>query len=483
MAWTLARRYRLTGPIADGPTGRLWQGVDLGTDQPVAVKILHPRLAADQRIADQLQVARRTLSALWHPGIVRLLDVVVDGGEVGLVTELAPGTDLARLLAGTGPLPPSWAARLAAGIADALDAVHRAGLVHGDLKPTNVIVTDSVIVTDAGGPGLAPAGGRAGPPVRLTDTSISTLLGVTDAGPHPSPYRAPWAIGGAVPTASGDVHALGVLLREMLTGDPGRDPVGSDPRLQEVIDACVRGEPSTRPSAGAVASWLRHLTAELEPGPPEGAGHPLRAAATAGPATRPRPARRRVLPWLVGGAAIGAVAVVTGVIVGAGPGAPQPVGESTSPPATTAAPVAAPQLPPEAAAHTEEGGTAFLQYWFTALSFAAQTGDLDPVTEATSPDCQDCQEAIARIEATHAAGGSFRGGAYVVRGVTAASLWSEDQPVYDATIDRTHRVELDASGATVATLPALSFATCTVVLEWSDEQWRVREVISPGCVG
>src|SRR5690606_10022694 len=151
-------------------------------------------------------------------------------------------------------------------------------------------------------------------------------------------------------------------------------------------------------------------------------------------------------------------------------------------PATTEAPAAAPQLPPEAGAHTEEGGTAFLQYWFSTLSFAAQTGDLAPLTEATSPDCEDCQEAIARIEAAHAAGGGFRGGAYVVRGVTAASLWSANQPVYDATIDRTHRAELDSSGATVATLPALSFATCTVVLEWSDE-WRVREIISPGCVG
>src|SRR5690606_5901504 len=170
-------------------------------------------------------------------------------------------------------------------------------------------------------------------------------------------------------------------------------------------------------------------------------------------------------------------------IVMRNPAAPPPLAEPTPTPDATVAPVAAPEAPPEAGEHTEAGGLAFLQYWFSTLSYAAQTGDLAPVSAATSPECGDCQAAMTRIEAAHAAGGGFRGGAYVVRGVTAASLWSADQPVYDATIDRTHRVELDAAGATVDTLPALPFTTCTVVLEWSGGQWRVRALISPGCVG
>lgn len=477
MGWTLARRYRLNEPVADGPTGRLWRGVDLGTGQPVAVKVLHSRLAADPRVADELRVARGTLSALWHPGIARLLDVVVDAGEVGLISELIPGPDLARLLADTGPLPPARAARLAAGIADALAAVHRAGVVHGDLKPTNVILT-------APGPRPAPgaAAGQADPPVRLTDVAISTVLG-TGAGSPPSPYSAPWAIDGALPTASSDVHALGVLLREMLTGDPGREPVGVDPRLLQVIHACVHGERSARPAASTVAGWLWQLAAELAPAPAVAGPQPERPASQARAGAPARTPARQLRWWLAGGVAVALAAVIAVVIVMRNPAAPPPLAEPTPTPDATVAPVAAPEAPPEAGEHTEAGGLAFLQYWFSTLSYAAQTGDLAPVSAATSPECGDCQAAMTRIEAAHAAGGGFRGGAYVVRGVTAASLWSADQPVYDATIDRTHRVELDAAGATVDTLPALTFTTCTVVLEWSDGQWLVREIISPGCVG
>jgi serine/threonine-protein kinase len=498
MTWTLAGRYRLIGPIARGTTGEVWRAVDLGTDQPVAVKLLHPRLARDQRLVERLQQARRTLTGLWHPAIARLIDVVASDGTVALVADLVPGTDLARELARSGPLPAERAVPVAVALAEALQVAHDSGVMHGDLKPANVIL---------------PAEG--GVPARLTDFSVATLVRVgRPPGSHGSPYTAPWEIDGAVSTPSGDVYALGTVLLEMLTGTTSRDDpaaAATDPRLLAVIDWCVVGDRATRPSARAVAEELRGLLPQVPaagPGPPArlrpvtptepaGPGPPggpdrgrdrdrdrdRPAAPREHPADRPRRQRRdrhRLLVLAGVGAVAVAAAAITAVVVLTPdePGSPLPTVAGTSGPGGSA-----PTLPQAATVDDTGGGATFVRYWFDTLSYATRTGDTTTFAEASSPDCPDCQAMIETIESHYDQGGSLRGGAYVVRSVTTADLWAPDRQVFDATVDRGTRTELDPAGAPQATMSALSFHNCVLVLEFTDQRWLVREVVSPDSVG
>jgi serine/threonine-protein kinase len=478
MSWTLAGRYRLTSLVARGVTGEVWRAVDLGTDRPVAVKLLHPHLAADRRLADRLRQARRALTGLWHPGIARLVDIVVADGTVALVADFVPGTDLATLLASTGPLPPVRAATVAAGIADALAVAHQAEVVHGDLKPSNVMVSPD---------------GRT---VQLTDFSVATLVRVgRSPGRHddPSPYSAPWVIDGAVPARSCDVHALGVVLFEMLTGSTSRqDPAVErvDRRLLTVVDWCVLGDQAARPSAEAVSEQLRSLGPRLAEDSLLPA-LPARSARSAPRHSPPPPRRaggRRLRTRLaLGGAAV--AVLVAGTVAGVASLRPEGTDDpatapSASDPTSVADRATAPALPPTAASPSQEAGGEFVRYWFATLTYGVQTGDVEDLNLASSPDCQDCQDAIGSIEETYRTGGALRGGAYVVRNVSTTSLWSAERPVYDATVDRSVRTEVDAGGEAGASLPALSFANCVVVLEWTDDgRWRVREVVSSGCVG
>jgi serine/threonine protein kinase len=476
MSWTLAGRYRLTSLVARGVTGELWRAVDLGTDRPVAVKLLHPHLAADRRLADRLRQARRALTGLWHPGIARLVDIVVADGVVALVADFVPGTDLATLLASTGPLPPVPAATVAAGIADSLAAAHQAEVVHGDLKPANVMVSPD---------------GRT---VQLTDFSVATLVQVgRSTGRHdqPSPYSAPWVIDGAVPARSSDVHALGVVLFEMLTGSTSRqDPAAErvDRRLLTVVDWCVLGDQAARPSAEAVSEQLRSLGPRLAEDSrlPALPARAARSAPRHSPAPPRRAGGRRLRTRLaLGGAAVAVlVAGAVAAVAALRPESSDDPAAATSDPTSVADRATAPALPSTAASPSQEAGGEFVRYWFAALTYGVQTGDVEDLTLASSPDCQDCQRAIGTIEETYRSGGALRGGTYVVRNVSTTSLWSAERPVYDATVDRSARTEVDAGGEAGATLPALSFANCVVVLEWTDGgRWRVREVTSSGCVG
>jgi protein kinase-like protein/uncharacterized protein DUF6318 len=503
MARTLDGRYRLTRFVASGATGEVWQAVDAGTNRPVAVKVLHPDLAADDWLVERLRQARRALTGLWHPGIARLIDVVVVDDVVALVTDYVPGTDLGRLLDSEGPLAPASAARIGAAMADALAAAHGADMVHGDLKPANVIVPDGQSQADR--------------PARLTDFSVATLVHVgrfaggpngsmpqlppgspRRGSPSPpkhrrpdspgSPYTAPWVIDGAVPTPASDVHALGVVLFEMVTGAPTPGPGYGDQldrldrRLLEVVDRCVLGDQAARPSAEAVAQRLHELAPHLSRLPSRSA--PLRPRA---PRSRPRPAAppppRRRTRLLLGGIAlvvllVAAIVVVRMVSSAGTDGAPPGAGTTAA-----AGTVQVPTTPAAATAPTQEGGIQFVGYWFTSFTYAVRTGDTTTLVAATSPDCGECQAVIATIDTAFADGGSMRGGEYLVRRVSTTNFWSAERPVYDTIVDRTPRTVVNGAGTVTATLPPLTFANCVVVLEWTGDQWQVREVVTPGCIG
>jgi len=426
MSRTLGGRYQLADFLGDGGTGDVWSAVDRVTGRPVAVKVLRPSLAADSWLVGRLLQARERLGALWHPSIVPLLDVVVDGTDgTALVTDLVDGTDLRTWIATRGPMAPAQAAEVVATVAEALEAAHRGGVAHGDVKPSNVLVPP-------------PYGGQ----IRLTDFAIAVLVD-----------------GGSEPTAEGDVYALGLLLRDLVPGSP---------TLRGIADACTLHDPAARPTAADVADRLwKVIPALASPAPP-----PEFDGGRAG---------RRRTAWLVAAAAT-AVVLIAGGIVGARAfreaGAESPSDVFSGPASTSAG---APDLPLAAASRDQPGAQEFVKFWFAVLTYAQQTGDTEPVSAVTSPSCTQCRAAFETIRAAYAGGGSLRGGVYVVRSVAVNDLLNLERPVYEATVDRGARSTVDRNGSLRDTLPALSFSNCIMVLEWNNG-WRVFEVTSRGCV-
>jgi eukaryotic-like serine/threonine-protein kinase len=326
----LGGRYRLGELLATGGMGEVWAAEDLVLDRPVAVKLLGGALAGDGRAAERLRREARAAARLGHPGIARVLDLGEQDGRPYLVMELLQGESLAARLARAGPLGPAAAASVVATVADALEAAHRAGVVHRDVKPGNVFLTaaGAVKVLDFG---IASAAGEAA----LTGGG---LLG-TPA------YLAPERVLGERATPAADIYALGVLLYELLAG---RRPFEADsdielamahvnaqptplglvapsvpPSLAAACEAAMAKDPAARvPSAAAFADLLRAPavgpTTTL-PGPP--AGNPPR------PGGR-RPARRRrglIAALLVAGTLLSLLpAFGDDLLPGSGPRAERP---------------------------------------------------------------------------------------------------------------------------------------------------------------
>ncbi|OLB79802.1 MAG: hypothetical protein AUI14_09140, partial [Actinobacteria bacterium 13_2_20CM_2_71_6] len=277
MADLLADRYELTALIGRGPTGTVWRAQELRTRERLAVKILDRELTADRHIVDRFARERPVLTAFLHKAYVRVRDLIAEEGTVALVMEYVPGSDLRATLDPAQPWAPAPAVRIALGVAEALAAAHDAGVVHCDLKPSNLLIEE-----------------RTGD-VRLTDSRVGRLVRGyrQDAGRFATPeYAAPEVILDSPPVSATDVYALGLVLYEMLTGlMPYRDgdpdaalsrrprahlivPPGVAPELRHVIEACTGAEPATRPGAAAVADELRRVLPALA------------ALPAAGPATR-----------------------------------------------------------------------------------------------------------------------------------------------------------------------------------------------------
>lgn len=200
----LADRYVLESLIATGGMGAVWRGRDETLGRGVAIKVLDPELARDADILEGFRAEATAAARLSHPGIVRVFDTGVDGEVCYIVMELVEGPTLAESLVRDGPMAPEEAARIARDILDALSHAHSEGVVHRDVKPTNVLTGDHVIkVTDFGIAKAAFAHSDL--------TTTGTLLGTAK-------YLAPEQATGKSVDARTDLYALGVVMYEMLTG-------------------------------------------------------------------------------------------------------------------------------------------------------------------------------------------------------------------------------------------------------------------------
>lgn len=200
----IAQRYSLGERIAAGGMGEVYLATDDRLGRQVAVKVLSPAFADSPDFIERFRREALTAARLSHPNIAQVYDYGVDGASHFIVMEYAEGSDLAHLIREHGRLTPSDAVRVAEQVCAALAVAHRAGVVHRDVKPGNVIVrSDGMVkVTDFG---IARALGQAS----ITDTG--TVMGT-------AAYVAPEQARGEATTPSSDLYSLGILLFQMLTG-------------------------------------------------------------------------------------------------------------------------------------------------------------------------------------------------------------------------------------------------------------------------
>jgi eukaryotic-like serine/threonine-protein kinase len=264
--------YELVSRIGAGGMGEVWRAKDTRLDRAVAVKILPAEFAGNAQLRMRFEREARTISQLDHPNICALYDV----GENYLVMELLEGETLADRIA-RGPLPLTDVTRFGAQLADALDRAHRAGVVHRDVKPGNVVITRTgAKLLDFGLAKSAQIESAADDATQHKPlTREGTIVGTFQ-------YMAPEQLEGAEADARTDIFALGAVLYEMTTGRrafegktrtsliaaivAGNPPPVSElqpltpPALEHLIAKCLSKERDDRwQSAHDVAEELRWI--------------------------------------------------------------------------------------------------------------------------------------------------------------------------------------------------------------------------------
>ncbi|WIM95272.1 serine/threonine-protein kinase [Actinoplanes oblitus] len=320
--------YVLVCPVGQGATGTVWRGIDRATGEQVAVKLLHEGLLRQPKLVTRFVQERTILMMVRHENIVGVRDLFSAGESIGLVMDFVAGGSLRDRLRERGTLPAAEAASLSAQVAAALTETHALGVVHRDVKPDNVLLSED----------------DDGVRVRLTDFGIARVLdtaGLTT--PHAiigTPrYMAPETISGGEATPAADVYALGIMLYELVCGYPPYDgepfavlhghleePVPRPPGMPEpvwsVVRDCLDKDPERRPAAARLQEALRGLARDMAgmpalpaPAEPPGVDPPVLPASPARPARRAP--RNRPRSWLWGRHGL-VITAVCGVLAATG---------------------------------------------------------------------------------------------------------------------------------------------------------------------
>jgi eukaryotic-like serine/threonine-protein kinase len=273
-------RYHIDELVARSGMASIFRATDLDSGQPVAIKVPHPEMESDPLFYDRFKREENIGQKMDHPGVMKVLKAAGPTSEnqrsqVYMVMEWVPGRLLRNLLSEETSLPPARAARLTGEILDALDYIHRHGVVHRDLKPENIMVVppdsqhpeERVKLIDFG---LAGQQGAR----RLTFAKLTQVMGTPN-------YISPEQVKGSRGDARSDIYSVGVMLYEMLTGKTPFDgpnpfaimndrllnnPVppreldpSISPQLQEIVYRAMERDPRNRyPSAREFARDLAH---------------------------------------------------------------------------------------------------------------------------------------------------------------------------------------------------------------------------------
>jgi hypothetical protein len=201
--------YRIERRLGRGGMGVLYLALEPGLQRRVALKLIAPEAAADEVFAQRFAEESRIAASIEHPNVVPIYAAGEEGGVPFIAMRYVAGSDLGRRLAREGRLEPAAAVALIAQVGNGLDAIHAAGLVHRDVKPANVLLSE----------------GAGVPHAYITDfgvaRNVATNSGLTQTGRFVGTldYVAPEQISGAAVDARVDVYALGCLLFKLLTGE------------------------------------------------------------------------------------------------------------------------------------------------------------------------------------------------------------------------------------------------------------------------
>jgi len=209
---TLNNRYRLVEPLGSGAVANIYRADDLTLGRQVAIKLLKYEYTRDPAFQRRFLHEAQALAHLDHPNLVRLYDFGLENDQYYMVMELVEGSDLKAYIARRGRLPPQEAVWIALQLAEGLGLAHRAGLVHCDVKPQNILL-------------------RADLQPKLTDFGIARSVlagGEVHEEPWGTPqYFSPEQARGEALSPASDVYSLGVVLFELVTGHlpfHGKDP-------------------------------------------------------------------------------------------------------------------------------------------------------------------------------------------------------------------------------------------------------------------
>ncbi len=387
----LAGRYRIIAPLGSGGMATVHKARDERLDRDVAVKILLPNHAGDPVLAGRFEREARSLAAAAHPGVVAVFDVdpgdPAAGVEPFFVMELCQGGSLADRLAGGRRLAPDDLIPILISVTDGLAGLHARGVVHRDVKPSNIMLTtdrakladfglarsdDPAEVSELTAPGtavgtmayLAPdvlAGGPAGAPSDVYALGVAAFVGLTGSMPRQANSVADLVAAGSrpAPLVSSVAPDLGTAFDEPIAAALSVDPARRPDALSfgGSLAAALGRWSRARPAAGAVAwrgSSDPNATTAAVPIAPMPAFSPAAASPVTPSAVRPVAGSSQWGRSLVAAAAV-AVLILAGLAVASGlfgpTGAPGGVAASSSPstrpsPSPSASPSASPSPSP-----------------------------------------------------------------------------------------------------------------------------------------